>query len=606
MFVLKYENDCDIFNKNCELGNAVIQRPYNGGACFLNDILKLNKTFPGLDLHVDVDGRGIATVSGVCDTWETLVDVGHYVGKCQGVKSVVSDMHVPGVEISRPDYGGMAVQGRSAGVIAEADVVIVGAGVIGCAIARELSRYQLNIIVCEKGEDVATGSTKANNGDIHPGYLEKPGYQKVALNVKGNPMYDNWARELDFSLNRCGNMVIIEDERFRPDLEAALAQSRENGVYAEIVDRERALELEPTMRECGVEPVAALYVPSMAIVAPWEVTVALAENAADNGVRFMLDNAVADVETGEDGITAVVTERGVIRTRYLINCAGLYSDDISEMAGDRCFTIHPRKGTIAIFDKSVPPYNHLFRIIDGSHQVNKKVSSKGGGMGTTIGGNALLGPSALEVPDKEDLATSRAELAYAMSRNCKNDIGYGNIIRIFAGTRAATFTEDFFIEGSPKVRGLINVAGIQSPGLSSAPAIAELVVGILREEMQRDGRQLLARTDFNPIRKGIKKFSEMTREEQDEAIQKNPAYGRIVCRCEQITEGEILDVLRSPIVPTTVDAIKRRTRAGMGRCQGGFCQIRVLELLAQSLGRPWTEIDLNRRGSEILLQDNRG
>ena len=226
-------------------------------------------------------------------------------------------------------------------------------------------------------------------------------------------------------------------------------------------------------------------------------------------------------------------------------------------------------------------------------------------MGTTIGGNALLGPSAKEVPDKEDLETSREELAYAMSRNCKNDIGYSNIIRIFAGTRAATFTEDFFIEASPKVRGLINVAGIQSPGLSAAPAIAELVLNILRETFKQDGKQFAPRPDFNPIRKKVKKFNEMSREEQDAAIMANPAYGRIVCRCEQITEGEILDVLHSPIVPASVDAIKRRTRAGMGRCQGGFCQIRVLELLAQELGRPWTEIDLHLRNSAVLLQDNR-
>lgn len=571
----------------------------------MNDLAKLNEEFPNLELQVSIDERGIATVSGACDTWETLVDVGHYIGRCEGVRSVVSDMYVPGLEVPRQNYSDMAARGREIGEVDQADVVIVGAGIIGCAIARELSRYDLKIIVCEKGEDVATGTTKANNGDIHPGYLEKPGYQKVALNVKGNPMYDAWAEELGFSLNRCGNMVVIEDEKFRPDLEAALAQSQENGVYAEIVDRERALKLEPTMQKCGVEPVAALYVPSMAIVAPWEVTVALAENAANNGVKFRLNCCVADVETSEKEIRAVITEQGIIRTRYLINCAGLYADDISEMAGDRCFTIHPRKGTIAIFDKSVPPYTHPFRIIDDSHQVNKKVSSKGGGMGTTIGGNALLGPSAKEVPDKEDLETSREELAYAMSRNCKNDIGYSNIIRIFAGTRAATFTEDFFIEASPKVRGLINVAGIQSPGLSAAPAIAELVLNILRETFKQDGKQLAPRPNFNPIRKKVKKFNEMSREEQDAAIMANPAYGRIVCRCEQITEGEILDVLHSPIVPASVDAIKRRTRAGMGRCQGGFCQIRVLELLAQELGRPWTEIDLNLRNSAVLLQDNR-
>lgn len=566
---------------------------------------KLDEEFPALQLKVFLDERNIATLTGECDTWNTLIDAGHLVGHVKGIHSVVSDMTVKGMRIPQRDYTLLRKDGRALGTIAEADVVIAGAGITGCGIARELSKYNLKVIVCEKGEDVAIGATRANNGDIHPGYLEKPGYQKVALNVKGNKMYDQWAQELHFTFNRCGNMVVITDEKYRPQLEDALKQSQENGVYAEIVDRKRALELEPSMLESGVDPVAALYVPSMAIVAPWEVTVALAENAVHNGVKILLDCEVVDVECTDSHISSVVTSKGIIRTKYLINCAGTYADDISAMAQDRCFTLHPRKGTILIFDKDVKPYKHLFRMIDEQHKVNKKVSSKGGGMGTTYDENILLGPSAIEVPDKEDKETSRGEIDFCMSRNCKKELGYKDIIRIFSGTRPATFTEDFFIEASPKTFGLINVAGIQSPGLSSAPAIAELAIHLLEEKMALKGEKLTLKADFDPIRPKSLCFSQLSHEEQHALIAKDPAYGRVVCRCETITEGEILDVIHSNVVPTTVDAIKRRTRAGMGRCQGGFCQIRVIELLARELGKSWVDINLHDKGSNILLKDNR-
>lgn len=570
----------------------------------VNGVLREN--YPQLQLSATVDEqRGIVTLAGDCESWEQLVDVGHDVGHIKEVANVVSDMTVQGKKASGKDYTKYRQSGIKNGVIDTADVVIVGAGVTGCGIARELSRYQLKIIVVEKGEDVATGATKANNGDIHPGYLEKPGYLKVALNVRGNAMYDDWARDLHFDLNRCGNMVVITDEAFRPQLEEALEQSKINGVYAEIVDRERALELEPAMMDNGIDPVAALHVPSMAVVEPWQVSIALAENAAMNGVKFIFNCTVADVLHEKGQVQGVITEKGVIKAPYIINCAGVYADEISEMAGDRCYTIHPRKGTIAIFDNATKPYKHLFRIIDDNHQVNTKVSSKGGGMGTTIEGNALLGPSATEVPDKEDLETSRGELAYAMTRNCMKSIGYHNIIRIFAGSRPATFKEDFVIEMSPVTCGFLNVGGIQSPGLASSPAIAERAIGLLLAYMEKQGCKPIRREDFNPVRPAKNEFRRMTREQQDALIIQKPEYGRIICRCEGITEGEILDAIHSPILPNSIDAIKRRTRAGMGRCQGGFCQSRVLELLARELGKEWIKINLKGEGSNVLLKDNR-
>ncbi len=566
----------------------------------------LKQNYPHLKLSANInEARGIVTLAGDCTNWQELIDVGHEVARMPEVKNVVSDMTANGVAVPKKDYSVYKKSGLKIGEIANTDVVIIGAGITGCGIARELSRYNLNIIVVEKGDDVATGATKANNGDIHPGYLEKPGYLKVALNVRGNKMYDDWVRDLKFDFNRCGNMVVIDDEAFYPQLQAALEQAKENGVHAEIVDKKRALELEPTMVDHGINPVAALFVPSMAVVEPWNVALALAENATMNGVKFMFNCTVGDVLQENNQITGVVTNQGIIQTKYIINCAGIYADEISEMAGDRCYTIHPRKGTIAIFDKATKPYQHLFRMINDNHKVNTKVSSKGGGMGTTIECNALLGPSATEVPDKEDLETSRSELAFAMTKNCMKTIGYHNIIRIFSGSRPATFTEDFVIELSPVTHGFLNVGGIQSPGLAASPAIAEMAIGLLLEDMEKFNMAPGKKEDFIATLPEKPVFRRMTREEQAKLIEEKPEYGRIVCRCESITEGEILDAMASPIVPVSVDAIKRRTRAGMGRCQGGFCQARVLELLAKMHNKQWTDITLKGGNSTILLEDNR-
>lgn len=565
--------------------------------------------FPGISLDISVDDRNIVTVGGECQSWEQLVDIGHFIAHQPDVKNVVSEMTVRGLEIPRKDYRPYVERGTAAGVIGEADVVIVGAGVTGCGIARELAKYPLDIIVVEMSDDVCTGASKANNGNIHPGHAAKPGTLKAKLNVMGNRMYDRWAEELNFELDRSGSLGVITDERLMPALEQSYKVAVMNGVDGvELADAKRVLEVEPNLKHRNIDIKGGIWLPTMGLVEPYEVVVALAENAAENGVRFMFNTTVADVLTGDDGVAGVVTSAGIVKAKYVINCAGVYADEISAMAGDKSYTIHGRKGTIAILDKNrKPEFGALTLIIDGQEVQSKKKNSesKGGGMCRTPEWNVLLGPSATETPDKEDNTTTPEDLEYTMATNQDPDVSTADIIRIFAGVRPADFKEDFVIEMSPVTHGFINVGAIQSPGLASAPAIASMVEGILLEDMEKHGQPQTVRPDYNPYRQGKVNFRHMSREEQAELIKKDPRYGRIICRCESITEGEILDAIHSPVVPQSIDAIKRRTRAGMGRCQGGFCQPRVLEILAKELGCDKTQVYLKDGDSRILYENNR-
>ena len=570
---------------------------------------EVKKAFPGIPVSLSVDARKIVTVTGECDTWDQVVDIGHLIAKQEGVRNVVNELSVKGMAVPKKDYTACREQGEAIGVIDDVDVLIIGAGISGCGIARELSKYQLSILVAEMSDDVATGATKANNGNIHPGHAAKPGTLKAKLNVKGNRMYTRWAEELGFELQRCGSMGVITEEALMPALKAAYDVAVLNGVDGvELVDGARALEIEPRLADAGVtNPLEAIWLPSMGLVEPYEVAVALAENAADNGVRFLFNCTVADILTENGEVKGVVSSRGIIRARYVINCAGVYADEMSAMAGDKSYTIHPRKGTIAILDKNKTPEFDVITEITTLERIHreKNAESKGGGMCRTPEWNILLGPSATETPDKEDNATTEADLRYAMGINQNERAGYGDIIRIFAGTRPADYKEDFVIEMSDVTHGFINVGAIQSPGLASAPAIAELVENILLEDMAACKSPAQKNQSYNPIHKKRRNFRHLSREEQDALIGQDPRYGRIICRCESITEGEILDAIHSPVIPQSIDAIKRRTRAGMGRCQGGFCQPRVLEILARELGREWTEINLRHERTNILMDTSR-
>lgn len=570
---------------------------------------ELKKSFPNIQMSVSVDERKIVTVKGECETWNQVIKIGHLIAKQDNVRNVVNELSVKGLEIPKKDYTAYREQGKNIGVIDDVDVLIIGAGVSGCGIARELSKYKLNIMVAEMSDDVATGATKANNGNIHPGHSVKPGTLKAKLNVEGNRMYTKWADELGFDLQRCGALGVITEEELKPALKSIYDIALLNGVDgAKLIDGAKALEIEPKLIDAGItKPLEALWLPSMGVIEPYEVVVALAENAADNGVKFIFNCTVADILTENAEVKGVISSKGIINAKYVINCAGVYADEMSAMAGDKSYTIHPRKGTIAILDKNKEPeFNALTEIITMERiKREKNEESKGGGMCRTPEWNILLGPSATEVPDKEDNTTTEIDLRYAMGTNQNDNISYGDIIRIFAGVRPADYKEDFVIEMSDITHGFINVGAIQSPGLAAAPAIAKLVENILTKDIVDSGEVVQKNEDFNPNHKKRQNFRHMSREKQDLLIQKNPKYGRVICRCESITEGEILDAINSSVVPQSIDAIKRRTRAGMGRCQGGFCQPRVLEILAREQGKEWVEINLNNIGSNILLDSSR-
>ena len=546
-------------------------------------------------ITVWVEEGGIVHLEGKADSWQHVVDAGHAVAAEKAVYNVVNDLTVDGIDTAQPDRSEEIAQAKKQGVVAKVDVFIIGAGISGCGIARELSKYPLSCIVLERGSDVADGATKANNGDVHPGHKAKPGTLKAKLNVKGNEMYTKWAEELHFALERCGALGVAYDEA---GMEAQLKiyhDALENGVPGVcMLDAKQIRELEPNLKG---EPIGGCYAPTMGLVEPFEVAVALAENAAMNGTQFWLDTEVIDCVAVDGVIRQVVTTRGVIEATYVINCAGIYADEIARMAGDRFYTIHPRRGGIAIFDKRV---RSKFKATVGTVAANKNVESKGGGLCHTPEGNILLGPSAVEVPDRECKGVYPEDMDYILQRANISEVNKGDIIAYYAGLRPADYKEDFIICMSNKVDGFIHVAGIQSPGVAAAPAIAEMVENIVLEDCRKKGHPLEQKSDFNPIRPGIPKLRKMSYAERDRLISENPAYGRVICRCEGITEGEILEAIHSPVV----DAIKRRTRAGMGRCQGGFCQAKVVELLARELGRDWVEINLKNRGSYILTQDN--
>ena len=566
---------------------------------------KVKDKFPELNIEIRINERNIATVSGECETWEQLIDVGHFVAEDAKIKNVVSEMTVKGLTITPQDYASMAKEGRKKGIIQKTDVVIIGAGVIGCGIARELSKYDFHCIVVDKENDVSVGASKANNGNIHPGHAVKKGTLKHKLNILGNRMYDEWAKDLQFEFQRNGLMYIAWEEEYLPALKRRYTKGLENGVDGiRYISGEEAMAIEPELKKLDNPPIAAVWLPSLAHVEPYEVTIALAENAAENQVKFMLNTKVCDIV--HDGrIQAVVTSRGVIETKYVINAAGVYADDISRMAGDVSYTIHPRKGTIVLLDKAKTyPYKSQLGFVSNkleNRMMNvKNKESKGGGCCKTPEGNYLLGPSAKEVWNKEDTSCDAEGIAYALSCCQHKGVGEKDVIRSFAGVRAADFKEDFIIEKSEVTSGLIHVAGIQSPGLSAAPAIAKMVENILLEEMKKEGMSYKRKKNYQPYRPKRRVFRKLSLEEQNKLIKENPDYGQIVCRCEFITKGEILDAIDSPVVPTSVDAIKRRTRAGMGRCQGGFCLPVVLQILAQAQQQDCTEIDFTAKDTNIL------
>jgi glycerol-3-phosphate dehydrogenase len=469
------------------------------------------------------------------------------------------------------------------------DVAVIGAGIIGTLIARELSRYRLEVALLDRGNDVANGSTKANSGIIHAGYDAEPGTNKARFNVKGNPMFDELCDQLDVRFNRSGSLVVAFSESERSTVEQLYRRGEENGVEGlRIVEREELRGLEPNLDD---EAVCALQAPQAGIIDPWEIAIAAAENAAENGVNVFFTFSVEDIERNPDSFT-IFGQDGEIRANIVVNSAGVYADGIHNMVAPPAFEITPRKGQYFVFDNSAGDLvNHVI------FQCPTKVG-KGVLVTRSVHGNLLVGPDAQAIDDKENLATTRDCLDFVRRSAGKisKNIPFDKIIRSFSGLRATPSTKDFVIEESKEAPGFIDVAGIESPGLTAAPAIAVYV----RELIGRIMGGLECSDQFEPLRRKTVRFMELSDERKNELIKQDPRYGRIICRCEQISEAAIVDAIHRKVGARTLDGVKKRVRPGMGRCQGGFCQPQVLNILARELGKKVTEIVKDEPDSFIL------
>jgi glycerol-3-phosphate dehydrogenase len=526
-------------------------------------------------------GNGIARLRGRLSSHQATLEAGHLAGSFDKVREVVNDIVFPGkMRLKTPRKISEELTGR------EFDVVIIGGGVIGLAVARELAQFNLSIALFERHNDVGMDQTTHSNAMIHPAIQAKHGTLRWEMNYKGNPMWDKIARQLDVDFKRIGTLVVAEN----PEEEALLPYAvdtaiKHNDPEPKLLDRQGLDSVEP-----GLAPNVrkGVLIWNTGIVAVFELLVAYAENALSNGVSIFLDTAVTGVRTEDLTIKAINTTRGTVKAGLLINAAGLYADKIAEYAGDRFFTIHPRKGETIIFDKSYQPVRTVFTPVSIAAESRESKYTKGGGIIPTTDGNLQFGPTAIEVCDREDVSTTSEGCDSLFDRFAplleRLKPGYekpdnGKIIAQFAGCRAATYKEDFIIEPSKRVRGLVHVAGIQSPGLASAPAIAERVKEIIREE-----RHPSINNRFNPVRRRQVRFSELSLKEQDELIRANPRYGHIVCRCENVSEEEVVRALNGEIGVKSLDGVKRRTRAGQGRCQGGFCTPRIVEIASREMG----------------------
>ena len=473
------------------------------------------------------------------------------------------------------------------------DVVIIGAGVSGSASARELSRYKVNACVIDKAEDVCCGTSKANSGIVHSGFDAKEGSLMAKLNVEGNELMDNLSKELDFSFKRNGSLVICLREEDMPKLQELYDRGIRNGVKGlKILYKEEIFKIEPNIID---DAYAALYAPTGGIVCPFGLNIALAENAATNGIEFKFNTEALDIKKIENGFI-INTNKGEIKTKYIVNAAGVYADKFHNMVSDKKINITPRKGEYCLLDKTV-----------GNH-VEKTVFTLPGKMGKgvlvspTVHGNLIVGPTSTDITDKEGENTTNEGINTVITKcsmNIKN-VPIKQVITSFSGLRAHEDNHEFIIEEVEDAKGFIDCAGIESHGLTSSPAIGIMVANILKEKLN-----LEENPDFEPKRKGILNPNDLSLEERNELIKNKPAYGNIICRCEMITEGEIIDSINRPLGAKSLDGVKRRTRAGMGRCQAGFCSPKTMEILKRELGISIFDVTKSGGNSNIVVGINK-
>lgn len=472
-----------------------------------------------------------------------------------------------------------------------ADVVVIGGGIVGTAILRELSKYDLQCVLVEKEPDLAAGTTKANSAILHAGFDAPTGSLKAVTNVRGNKLYHELHKELGLDISWTGSMVTATNEEEMQTLQELLERGKQNGVEGlQILNKAEVLEKEKNLTNV----IGALWAPTAGVCWPFAMAVSFAQCAVQNRAEVLTDCRVSGIIKEDGKITAVKTSKGIIKTACVVNAAGIYADSIARLAGDESFTIQPRRGEYILFDKTASA-----GLVKGVVFPAPNKKSKGILICTTTHGNTFIGPNAHELDNKEDTAvtlTGMDELM-ASARKLIPNLPMGAAITEFAGLRAVSDSGDFVIGASSSVGGLFNAAGMQSPGLTAAPAVAEIIAeAVLAYCPAAPKANFKAALPQNPI------FHRLSHTEQAELIEKNKLYGRVVCRCETITEAEIIAAIKSPCGAKTVDGVKRRTRAGMGRCQGGFCGPRVTQILARELGISVPEVLKERADSHLFYE----
>lgn len=558
---------------------------------------KLNKSFGGAVSASYADNCII--LRGTMDKWEDIISACQMCATKSSTCHVVNDIVFTGAEIEPmrvPSFEDTALEGRNC------DVLIVGGGISGCSIARELSRYKFDVLLVDKEADFALGASGRNDGEVHPGVDLGKGSLKHKYIRRANAMYDKLCEDLDVPFKRTGQYACFKNILLLPFVWLyAMWRRFVDGIDdTSIVLKKKMRETAPLLNE---DFAFAISNPSSGSVSPYNLTIAYAENAVANGAKVSLNTAVLGMDVKNGRILSVKTNRGTVYPRLVVNAAGVFSDELARMANDRFFSIHPRCGTNSILDKKTGAKFSTIASVIGA-QTPGKTHTKGGGIVHTAHDNLLVGPDAIETWERENTATTAEsiERVFTKQKITMPTLTERDIITYFTGVRAATFEEDFIIERGRKCENIIHVAGIQSPGLTTAPAVAEDV-----SEMAVDMLGGAEKNEsFNPIRKAPPKLSEMSDEERAKLIAENPDYGVIVCRCEEISRGEILDALRSPICVPTLDGVKKRVRPGMGRCQGGFCSPLVTKMIAEYLGVPVTEVKKSSEESPVVFESRKG
>ena len=557
--------------------------------------LLLNSEFPNIRAREKDD---IVFLNGELDDYNKIVEVGKLVAESKLYSHVVNDITLLGYEkkpMREPSIKDNRLDGK------QVDVLVIGGGVVGSAILRELTKYKLSALMVDKEEDLAMHQSSRNDGCIHVGADLHKGSKKLEYLIKSKKILKGLCKDIDIEYHEDGQTVCFKSNFIKPMVTVYLKNKcKENQIHdMKILDREELLKIEPNLSE-NVK--FGAHFPHAGSVCPYNFTIALAESAVLNGAEVSFRTVVKDMVVEDSIIKKVITNRGIIYPKIVINAAGVFSDEIAAMAHDRYFSIHPRKGTDSLMDKSATKLLSRtgVQIFDLSRAARKS-HSKGGGIIPTADNNILVGPDAVEVIEKEDFSTSNTNITNIFNKHSKTieALKRSDIITYFSGVRAATYEEDFIVERGKWCKNIIHAAGIQSPGLTAAPAIGVDIAKIAADMLKAPINE-----DFNPKRKGVVKTRYLDDKDRDALIKQNPQYGHIICRCEEISEGEIVDAIHSIIPPTTVDGIKRRVRAGMGRCQGGFCGPNVLEILARETGRDINDICKKGEG-KIIFRDSK-